>query len=96
MGECKIKAIQTNVGRFRHNQTCPEIIQADLELGVTLTYLKLWYIQNPEIFRNRSVFRSSAHSGPCYIQKSATFKTLAAYSKSEANSEPCHISTMKR
>ena len=42
MGECKIKAIQTNVGRFRHNQTCPEIIQADLELGVTLTYLKLW------------------------------------------------------
>ena len=90
MGECKTKAIQTNLGRFRHNQTCPEIIQAYLELGVTLTYFKLWYIQN------RSIFRSSAHSGPWYIQNSATFKTLAAYSKSEANPEPCHTSTMKR
>ena len=28
MSECKAKAIQTNLGTFRHNQTYPEIIQA--------------------------------------------------------------------
>ena len=28
MGKCKTKAIQTNLGTFRHNQTYPGIIQA--------------------------------------------------------------------
>ena len=28
MGECKGKAIQTNLGTFRHNQAYPGIIQA--------------------------------------------------------------------
>ena len=31
MGEYKIKAIQTNLGTFRHNQTYPGITQAYLE-----------------------------------------------------------------
>ena len=31
MGRCKAKAIQTNLGTFRHNQTHPGIIQAYLE-----------------------------------------------------------------
>ena len=51
MGKCKTKAIQTDLGTFRHNQTYPEInqhIQAYLEPYVALTFLKLWYIQNPD------------------------------------------------
>ena len=68
MGECKTKVIQTNLGTFRYNQTYPGIIQAYLELCVTLTYLKLWHIQNPNIFRTRGIFRSTAYSQPQYIQ----------------------------
>ena len=63
MGECKTKAMQTN-------------------------------IQNPDIFRTRSIFRIPAYSQPWYIQNPAVFRTLA-YSKSEAYSEPCRTSTMK-
>ena len=54
MGECKTKAIQTNFGTFRHNETYPGIIQdiqAYLEPCVTLEFLKQWYIQNPSIFK---------------------------------------------
>ena len=82
------KAIQTNLGTFSHKLTCPGIIQAYLEPCVILSYLKLWYMQNPDIFRTPS------YSHPCYIQNSAIFRTLA-YSKSEAYTEPCHTSTMK-
>ena len=28
MGKCKIKAVQTDLGTFRHNQAYPGIIQA--------------------------------------------------------------------
>ena len=97
MGECKTKAITTDLGTFRHNQTYPGIIQvysAHLESCVTLTYLKLWYIENPDIFRTRSIFRTPAYSKPRYIQYPVIFKT-PAYSKSEAYSEPGHTSTMK-
>ena len=38
MGEYKAKAIQINLGTFRHDQTYPGIIQAYLELCVTLIY----------------------------------------------------------
>ena len=41
MGKCKTKAIQTDLGTFRHNQTYPGIIQGYSEPCVTLTYLKL-------------------------------------------------------
>ena len=37
MSECRIKAIQTNLGTFRHNQAYPVIIQAYLEPCVTPT-----------------------------------------------------------
>ena len=94
MGECQTKAIQTNLSTFRHNRTYPGIIQAYLEPCVTLTYLKLWYIQKPDMFRTRSIFRTLAYSQPWYIHNLAKFRTLA-YSKSEAYSEPCHTSTMK-
>ena len=97
MGKCKTKAIQTNLGTFRHNQTYPGIIQAYLGIFrtlVTLTYLKLWYIQDPDIFRTRSIFRTPAYSQPWYIQNPAVFRTLA-YSKSEAYVES-HICDFSR
>ena len=71
------KAIQTNLGAFSHNLAYPGIIQAYLEPCVTLTNLKLWYIQNPNIFRSRSIFRTPAYSEPQYIHKLAIFRTLA-------------------
>ena len=94
MSECKTKAIQTNLDTFSHNLTYPGIIQAYLEPCVTLTCLKLWYIQNPDTFRTRNIFRTSAYSQPWYIQNPAIFRMLT-YSKSEAYTEPCHTSTMK-
>ena len=38
MSECKAKAIQSNLGTFRHNQTYPGVIQTYLEPCATLTY----------------------------------------------------------
>ena len=40
MGKCKTKAIQTDLGIFRHNQAYPGIIQAYSKLCVTLAYLE--------------------------------------------------------
>ena len=62
MSKCKTKAIQTDLGTSRHNQTYPEIIQAYSQACVTLTYLKLWYIQNPDILRIRSIFRITRYT----------------------------------
>ena len=82
MGKCKTKAIQTDLGRFRRNH-------AYSKPCVTLVYLEPWYIQNPD------VFKPEAYSEPWHIQNLRIFRTLA-YSKSEAYSEPCQTSTMKR
>ena len=83
-GKYKTRAIQTDFGTFRHNQTYPGIIQAHLEPCVTLTYLKLWYIWNPDIFRTRTIFRTLTYSQPWYIQNPDIFTTLVY-------SEPCYI-----
>ena len=64
MGEYRTKAIQTNLGTFRQDQSYPGIIQAYsgiFEPCVALIYLKLWYIQNPKIFK------TAAYSQPWYI-----------------------------
>ena len=93
MGECKAKAIQTNLGTFRHNQTYAGIIQAYSAIFRTLCY--------PDIFYNRGISRTltysepEAYSEPWHIQNPAIFRTLA-YSKFEAYSEPCRTSKMKR
>ena len=76
MGECKTTAIQKNIGTFRHNLTYPGIIQAYLKPCITLTYLKLWYIQNPGIFRTRSIFRTPTYSQPWNIQNPVIFRML--------------------
>ena len=46
---------------FRH-------IQAYSKPCVTLIYLKLWYVCNPDIFRTKSIFRIPAYSQLWYIQ----------------------------
>ena len=84
MGKCKTKVIQTNLGTFRHNQTYPGIIRAYSKSWVTLAYLESWYIQNPGIFRTRSIFRALAYSQPWYtqnryIQKAGIFKIRAKF-----------------
>ena len=89
MGNCKTKAIQTELVTFRHNQGYPGIIQVYSEPCATLTYLEPWYVQNPDIFR------TLAYSQIWYIQKAGIFKGLA-YSKSKAYSETCQTSTIKR
>ena len=43
MGECKAKAIQTNLGTFKHNQTYPGIIQTCSGIFRTLCY--------PDVFK---------------------------------------------
>ena len=43
MGECKVKAIQTNLGTLRHNQTYSGIIQVYSGTFRTLCY--------PDIFK---------------------------------------------
>ena len=67
MGKCKTKAIQTDLGTFRHNQAYPGIIQAYSKPCVILTYLEPWYIQNPNIFKIRNIFRTLVDSDPWYI-----------------------------
>ena len=67
MGKCETKAIQTDLGTFRHNQAYPGIIQPYSEPCVTLTQLEPWYIQNPDLFR------TLAYSQAWYIQN-AIFK----------------------
>ena len=67
MGKCKTKAIQTDLGIFRHNQTYPGIIQAYSGIFRTLCYPDIfktvvypepWYIQNAGIFKIRGIFRT--------------------------------------
>ena len=87
MSKCKTKAIQTDLGTFRYNQSYPGIIQAYSSIFKTLG--------NPDIFRTKNNIRTLAHSQHSYIQDLCIFRILA-YSKSEAYSEPCQISSMKQ
>ena len=71
-------------GIIRHIEELFRHIQTYSKPNVTLAYLKLWCIQNPDIIHNQK-----------HIQNPRIFRTLA-YSEFEAYSEPCQTSTMKR
>ena len=60
MGECKAKAIQRNLGTFRHNQTYPGIIQTYSGIFRTLCY--------SDIFYNCGISRTPPYSGRWHIQ----------------------------
>ena len=83
MGECKTKAIQTNLGTFRHNQTYPGIIQAYSGIFRTLCYPDIFYncgisrtltYSEPEAYsepwhiHNPGIVRNSVYSGRWHIQ----------------------------
>ena len=66
-----------NVGTFRHSQTYQGIIQAYSGILKTLCYPDIfcdWYIQNPNTFRTRSIFRTLVYSESRYIQNAGIFK----------------------
>ena len=88
------RQVQAHSAIIWHIQELFSHIQAYLEHCVTLTYLKLWYIQNPDTFTTESIFRTPAYLQPWYIQHPAIFRTLA-YSRFEAYTESCHTSKMK-
>ena len=74
MGKCKTKAIQTNLGRFRHNQayskTCVNLAYSEPGISRTLTYSKRKYMQNPSIFRTLAYWRLWHILNPRFIQTS--------------------------
>ena len=71
------KAIQKNLGTCRHNQTHPWIIQAYLNILITLCYPDIfetvvypepWHIQNQKHIQNPGLFTTLVYSEPSYIQ----------------------------
>ena len=83
MGECKTKAIHTNLGTFRHNQTYPEIILAYSgifrtlccpDIFKTMVCPESWHIPNQKHIQNPSIFTTLVHSEPRYIQSAGIFK----------------------
>ena len=62
------RQIYAQSGIIRYIQELFRFIQTFAEPCVTLTYLEPWYIQNPDIFRTRSIFRTLGSSQPWYIQ----------------------------
>ena len=56
-----------------YNQANPGIIQAYSKPCVTLAYLEPWFIQNPDIFKIRNIFRTLVYSEPPYIQNPGVF-----------------------
>ena len=65
MGKSKAKAIQADLGIFRHNLVYPEIIQAYSGIFRNMVYSQPWYIQNPRMFRMLLYSKSEAYSELC-------------------------------
>ena len=84
MGKCKAKAIQTDLGTFRHSQ-------AYSKPYVNLACSEPWYIQNPDIFKTRNIFQTLVYSEPRYIENSGIFKTQGLFRHLR-----CQTFTMKR
>ena len=83
MGKQK-KAIQKDLGTFRHNQAYPGTIQAywgifktlcNSEIIRTVAYLEPWHIPNRKHIQNTGIFTTLVHSelwdiqNPRYIQE---------------------------
>ena len=62
MRKCKTKAIQTYFGTFKHDQANPRTILAYSKPCLTLAYLETWYIQSPDTFKIRNMFRTLVYS----------------------------------
>ena len=75
MGEYKTKAIQTDLGTFRHNQAYPGIIQAYSGIFRTLCYPDMFY--NCGISRTLTYSEPEAYSEPWRIHNPGIFRTSA-------------------
>ena len=87
MGKCKTKAIQTDLGTFRHNQAYSKPF-------VSLAYSEPWYIQNPDIFKTRNIFRTPVHWRLWHIQSPRLIQTSAMkrFVKTVNGKKFCNIS----
>ena len=83
MSKCKIKAIQTDSGTFRDNQTYLGIIPAYVgifrtlcypDIFKTVVYLELWHIQKKKHIQNPSIFTTLVYSETRYIQNDGIFR----------------------
>ena len=72
MGKCKTKAIQTDLGTFRHSQ-------AYSKPCANLAYSEPWYIQNPDTFKTRNIFKTLVHSEPRCIGNSGILNTQGLF-----------------
>ena len=88
MGECKAKAIQTDLGTFRHNKTYPAIIQAYSgifrtlyypDIFKTVVYRKHWYIHKQKHIQNPGIFTTLVYSEPRYIQNAGILQILGIF-----------------
>ena len=77
MGKCKINAIQTDLGTFRHNQAYAGIIQAYSDIFETLhnpvifrtvEYPEPLHIQNPGIFRTPKYTSYKLYTMKCFAK----------------------------
>ena len=68
MGNCKTKAIQTDLDTFRHNQEYSKPC-------VNLAYSEPWYTQNADIFKTRNILIIQVSLELAYIENSGIFKT---------------------
>ena len=97
MVKWKTKAIQTEIGIFRHNQVYPGIIQDYSGISKTLCnsgISRTVVFTEPLHIQNQQHIQYPGISQPGDIKKPSIFRTLE-YSKSDAYSEPCQTSMMK-
>ena len=80
VGKCKTKAIQTDLGTFKHNRVDPGIIQAYSGIfknrcnpGIfrTVVYPEPWHVHNPGIFRTSVYSECWYNQTPRHIQNPA-------------------------
>ena len=66
MGKCKTKAIQRDLGTFRHNQAYPGIIQAYSGIFRTLYNPAIFttVVQNQKHIQSPGIFRTPTYSKP--------------------------------
>ena len=75
MGECKTKAIQINLGTFRHNQTYPGIIHPYLGIFRTLCYPEIFKTVVYPISRTLTYSDPGSYSEPRPIHNPGIFRT---------------------
>ena len=91
MGKCKTKAIQTDLGTFKHNQAYSKPF-------VNLAYSEPWNIQNSDIFKTRNISRTLVFSEPWCVENSDIFKTqgLFRHIRCQASTMKCFVKKVNR